>query len=120
MIWSRIVSPEAFSTAQFFFSSYGFYIKKFVAPFPLQLAIDTININMYAVAGLLLVLLFGIGMFFPSRGRYHFFYFWALLGLLPSAVVAFTDCADAVAERYLYLSLVPLAFISGMLCVELA
>jgi len=120
MIGSRILSGEVFSSMKLFFASYGFYTKKFFVPFPLQLAIDTINVNMYAIGGVVLMLLFGTGMFIPMFARYRFYFFWALLGLLPAAVVSFTDIAwTPWAERYLYFSLVPLSFISSIFCVQL-
>ncbi len=120
MIWPHILSGEVFSSIKLFLSSYGFYIKKFVFPFPLQFAIDAINVNRYAIGGVVLMLLFGTGMFISMFARYRFYSFWALLGLLPAAVVSFTDIAwTPWAERYLYFSLVPLSFISGMFCVYL-
>jgi tetratricopeptide (TPR) repeat protein len=66
------------------------------------------------------MLLFGSGMIIPVFARYRFYSFWALLGLLPAAVVSFTDIAwTPWAERYLYFSLVPLSFISSIFCVQL-
>jgi len=119
MIGSRILSGEVFSSIKSFFASYGFYIKKFFVPFPLQFAIDTINVNMYAIGGVVLMLLFGTGMFIPMFARYRFYSFWTLLGLLPAAVVSFTDIAwTPWAERYLYFSLVPLSFITSIVCVR--
>ncbi len=120
IIWSRIRSGEVFSSIKLFLSSYGFYIKKFVFPFPLQFAIDTINVNVYALFGAIVILLFGAGMLIQPVSRYLFFYFWVLLGLLPAAIVSFTDIAwTPWAERYLYFSLVPLSFISVMFSVQL-
>jgi hypothetical protein len=101
------------------FASYGFYIKKFIDPFPLQFAIDTINTNVYALFGAVLILLFG-GKMFIKPSVLSFFCFWTLLGLLPAAAVSCTDIAwTPWAERYLYFSMVPLSLLSAMLCVQL-
>jgi len=120
MIWSRIVLGEALSSIKVFFASYGFYIKKFIVPFPLQFAIDSINITVYAFLGAFLILLFAAANLISSIARYQFFYFWALLGLLPAVVVSLTDISwTPWAERYLYFSMVPFSIISAMLCVQL-
>ncbi len=118
MIWSRILSGDLLNFVKMFLSSYGFYIKKFIVPFPLQFAIDSINVNAYAFLGIAIILLFIAGMFIPPV-PYRFFSFWTLLGLLPAAVVSCTDIAwTPWAERYLYFSIVPLSFMSGMFCVQ--
>jgi tetratricopeptide (TPR) repeat protein len=120
MITSRMLSTEVLSSVKLILASYGFYFKKFIFPFPLQFSIDMINVNLYAIVGSVLVLLFIAGMRITSISRYHFYYFWALLGLLPSAVVSVTDIAwTPWAERYLYSSMVPFAIISALLCVQL-
>ncbi len=120
MIWSRILSGDVLNSVKMFLSSYGFYIKKFIVPFPLQFAIDSINVNAYAFLGLAIILLFSAGMFISIVAPLQFFSFWTLLGLLPGAVVSCTDIAwTPWAERYLYFSLVPLSFISVMLSVQL-
>lgn len=120
MIWSRIVSGEVLSQVKLFFASYGFYLKKFLEPFPFQLAIDSINVTFYAFLGAVVIALFGAGTLIPSMSRYQFYYFWALLGLMPAAVVSLTDIAwTPWAERYLYFSMVPFSIIAAMLSVQL-
>jgi tetratricopeptide (TPR) repeat protein len=120
MIWSGLLSGDLVTPAQYFSASYGFYIKKFIDPFPLQFAIDSIAVGSYAIIGVFILLFFGITLLLPSMVSYRYFYFWALLGLLPSAVISFTNIAwTPWAERYLYFSMVPLSFMSSMLCVYL-
>jgi len=120
MIWSGLLSGDLTTPAQHFIASYGFYIKKFVEPFPLQFAIDSIAVDSYSVFGVFILLFFGVTLLLPSMVSYQFFYFWTLLGLLPSAVISFTNIAwSPWAERYLYFSMVPLSFMFAMLCVHL-
>lgn len=110
-----------FSAINLFFASYGFYFKKFLIPFPMQFAIDSINVFIYRFFGSVVISLFAVTAFFPRLVRYHFLYFWALIGLLPAAIVSFTDIAwTSWAERYLYFSLVPLSFAGGTFFVKIA
>jgi len=112
LVWSRFRSPNLLHNLTLFVSSFGFYAKKFIIPYPLQFAIDTINVPWYAVLGSVLVVLFCAGFFYPAFARLHFYQFWAMLGVLPAAVVSITDIAwTPWAERYLYLSLAPLSIL---------
>ncbi len=118
MLSARIFSG-GLPTTDSFFASFGYYFKKFFIPFPLQFAVDSINVIRYLILGGIIIFLFVITLNKPSMAHYHFFYFWTLLGLLPAAAVSLTDIAwTPWAERYLYFSLVPLSFISGLLFIR--
>lgn len=114
------ISYDFISSLLSFLASYGFYIKKFIYPFPLELVIEGININGYAFLGLIISISFLISLLIDGLRRYSFFLLWALLGIGPAALVSFTDIAwTKWAERYLYFSLVPLSVITAMVYFEL-
>jgi hypothetical protein len=108
------------SSALAFISSFGFYIKKFFYPFPLNFVIEEIDTNVYALLGLFFGLFFIISHFIGRTKKYSFFLFWAMICLSPAALISFTDIAwTKWAERYLYFPLVPLSVITAMVYFEL-
>lgn len=115
------ISADMISSSLSFLASYGFYIKKFIYPFPLELVIEEINITIYAALGLIVSISFLGSLLVDRLRKYSFFLLWALLGIGPAALVSFTDIAwTKWAERYLYFSLVPLSVITAMAYFELA
>lgn len=91
-------------------ASVGFYFKKFIFPFPLNFAIHTINTKVYALIGALILSLFVLTLNLKKFRIYHFFLFWALIGVGPAAVVSFTHIAwTPWAERHVYFAAVPLS-----------
>lgn len=109
------ISFDFVSSFLSFLASYGFYIKKFIYPFPLELVIEGINIPIYAFLGFIVSMSFLASLLMDRLRKYSFFIFWALLGIGPAALVSFTDIAwTKWAERYLYFSLVPLSVLMGM------
>ena len=110
LIKSGFMDQGVLSSGILFFASIGFYSKKFIFPFPLNIAIVNINITLYAFVGFLsLVIAAGLAFLKDLRQR-HFFLVWSLLGILPAALISFTTIAwTPWAERYLYFSLVPLS-----------
>ncbi len=97
-------------TVRLLFASIGFYLKKFIYPYPLNVAINQINVLFYAVIGvvsLALFLIIALKKTIPS-----FLVFWALLGIAPAGMVSLTSIAwTPWAERYLYFSLAPLSIL---------
>ncbi len=89
-----------------FFASLGYYFKKILFPYPLNLAIDSINLILYAVLGLGVLVLFALrGRFLPPIFR--FFAAWILIAVSPAIAAAVLHIPWVPwAERYLY---VPLA-----------
>ncbi len=113
LLEERLFNSKAFLNLKQFFAAYGFYLKKFVYPFPLNLAIYKINTVFYAVTGFASFIIFFLTFFVKRWRRYHFYFFWALLGLGPAALLSLTDIAwTHWAERYLYFSLAPLSSLS--------
>lgn len=100
-------------------ASFGFYMKKFIYPFPLEFVIETINVPIYALLGFIVILFLCISFFSDSLKRYGFFLLWAVVGTAPAAMISFTDVAwTKWAERYLYFSLVPLSVMTSMAYFE--
>lgn len=99
-------------------ASIGFYFKKFVWPVPLNFGIDSINLALYAALGGGVITAIVILFFVEKYKKYCFLLIWALGGILPAALISFTNVAwTPWAERYLYYSTVPLSIASGMLFV---
>ena len=108
-------AEKGISALVLFLASYGFYFKKFLYPFPLNIAINEINTPFYAICGFFILSGFVILLFFKNMRRYHFLLFWAILVLGPAALISFTDIAwTPWAERYVYSSSVPLSIICSM------
>lgn len=116
MIESEFLARPLISVASPFFASFGFYVKKFLYPFPLNFMINQINIAIYSLLGLAVIVGLGLTFLLKNRGKYHFLLVWAMLGLAPAALISFTDIAwTHWAERYLYFSLVPFSLIMMMI-----
>ena len=93
-----------------FLASFGFYLKKFLYPYPLNFTITEINLPLYSTLGVAALLVFTFSTLSERSRKYHFFVFWAFLAVGPAALISFTDIAwTPWAERYLYFSLVPLS-----------
>jgi len=115
LIKRGLLGNDIFFTSRLFFASFGFYLKKFFYPFPLNFTIYEINASLYAAIGLIAVVTLLISVFYKKRLRYHFFFFWAMLGLGPAALISFTSVAwTPWAERYLYFSIAPLSAVTVM------
>ncbi|MBI4746339.1 MAG: tetratricopeptide repeat protein [Deltaproteobacteria bacterium] len=113
------ISSDIPSSTLAFLASFGFYIKKFIYPFPLELVIEDINIPIYAFFGFAVIMFLVISICINSLRKYSFFLLWALLGIGPAALISFTDIAwTRWAERYLYFSLVPLSVMTSMAYFE--
>lgn len=113
------ISSDITSSSLAFLASFGFYIKKFLYPFPLELVIESINIPIYALIGFVVIIFFVISILINSLRKFSFFLLWALLGIGPPALISFTDIAwTRWAERYLYFSLVPLSVMTSMAYFE--
>ncbi len=113
MIVSGLSGESIVHTVEALFAAVGFYLKKFIYPFPLTVAINQINVFLYASAGLLAVAMI---LFIASRNTVHSFLFlWALLGIAPAAMISLTSIAwTPWAERYLYYSIPPLSILAAL------
>lgn len=115
IIINKLRGEDFPQVVELFLSSFGFYLKKFLYPFPLNFSINEINVAVYAPLGAAAIVILLSMAFVKNMRRYHFFFFWAMLGLGPAAIVSFTDIAwTRWAERYLYFSLVPLSILTVM------
>ena len=113
LVQSHISEDTLLSTVKRIVASLGFYSKKFIYPFPLNVAIAQINTALYAFIGVC-VLSAVAGLFYFKKIRmYHFFLLWAVVGIGPAVLISITDIAwTPWAERYLYFSLVPLSILA--------
>jgi Flp pilus assembly protein TadD len=96
-------------------ASIGFYLKKLIYPFPLNLAIIHIQKGLsFVIGAVFLVSLFTMGLLTLNKGKgrltmtdggFVAFLLWAILfALLPSITISVTPIAwTPYAERYLYL-----------------
>lgn len=116
MIFTGLEGGAILNALELFLASFGFYLKKFIFPFPLNFTILQINTSFYAIIGAFSIIGL-IAAFFKRRWRpYHLFFFWAMLGLGPAALISFTDISwTSWAERYLYFSMAPLSIFVVML-----
>lgn len=104
-----------------FLASFGFYMKKFFYPFPLNFVIEHVNVRLYAILGSFTGLIVIASHTRDGAKKYSFFMMWAMLGIAPAAVISFTDIAwTRWAERYTYFSLVPLSVAAAMAAFELS
>lgn len=99
---------RAFQTDSIYiiFASIGFYIKKLFIPYPLNFAIYSINIPLYAILGIYAVASFSLWGII-RRDLYHFFATWVLITLSPAVVATVLGLPSVPwAERYLYVPLI--------------
>jgi len=96
------------------FASLGFYGKKLFFPYPLNIAIDSINLILYAVLGLGGLVLFAVReRFLPQVFR--FFAAWVLISVSPAVAAAVLHLPWVPwAERYLYVPLVGFSMALGL------
>jgi tetratricopeptide (TPR) repeat protein len=95
--------------------AYGFYIKKFFLPLPLNVAITDVN-NGYIIVGVIIIASIIFAFNLIRIGIPGIFLISAILFLFPALVVATTDIAwTPYGERYLY---IPSAF-AVIGCLEL-
>ena len=114
LIKNELVSGKIVSVLGLSLASLGFYIKKFIYPFPLNMMIFEVNTALYAAFGIIIILSLAFFTFVRKARSYCFLFFWAAFGIGPAALISFTDVAwTPWAERYLYFSLVPLSILSS-------
>ncbi|MDT8316989.1 MAG: hypothetical protein RQ824_03225 [bacterium] len=100
-------------------ASIGFYFKKFLLPAPLNFTINNINLTFYAVVGSVLITIVSILMFSKKQGKYCFLLIWSIGGIVPAALISFTNVAwTPWAERYLYYSAAPFSIALSMSFVD--
>jgi tetratricopeptide (TPR) repeat protein len=111
MIAQSLSNGGIWQTAKMLFASVGFYLKKFIYPYPLNPAINEINVLLYAFFGAISFLL--LCLVVRKKSTPSFLAFWALLGLTPAGIVSLTSIAwTPWAERYLYFSIAPLSILT--------
>lgn len=102
--------------AMLFFRLVGFYVKKIVLPWPLNLAITGVD-PLYDLLGMVIVLLL-IWLFLRQRFSTDFFVVAALL-LLPAYPISFGQVAwTPYAERYAYVAMAFVLFGCAALCAD--
>jgi tetratricopeptide (TPR) repeat protein len=114
------VGEHGLRTVSFFenvlvlFASLGYYAKKLLFPYPLNIAIDSINLIFYAVLGLCVLVLFALReRFLPPLFR--FFAAWMLIAVSPAVAAAVLRLPWVPwAERYLYVPLVGFSMALGL------
>lgn len=120
LIKNELINGKIASVLGLSLASLGFYIKKFIYPFPLNMMIFEINTVLYAFWGSIIILGLAFFIFVRKARSYCFLFFWAALGIGPAALISFTDVAwTPWAERYLYFSLVPLSLLSSTFFITL-
>jgi hypothetical protein len=98
-----------------FFASLGYYVRKILFPYPLNFAIDSINLVLYAALGL------GVLVLFTLRVRllppvFGFFAAWMLIIIAPAVAAAVLHLPLVQwAERYLYVPLAGFSMALGLL-----
>jgi len=114
LVASDLLAKDPTIIIEYFFGSYGFYIKKLIYPYPLNMTITTINLLLYSIIGFLVLVVFLFMSFTKRMGKNSFFMLWILLPLGPAVLISFTDIAwTPWAERYLYFSLAPFSILTA-------
>ncbi|MDH3973163.1 MAG: hypothetical protein OEV42_02685 [Deltaproteobacteria bacterium] len=120
LILGGITEGNLISVVSTGLASIGFYVKKFIFPFPLNMMIFEINLNLYAILGVIIILCLTYLINIDEAKNYCFLFIWALIGIAPAVLISFTNIAwTPWAERYLYFSLVPLSLVCGLLFAKL-
>ena len=100
----QIFFDDSLYSAMIFFRIFGFYAKKLVCPWPLNLAIMEVD-PLYDLLGIVVVLVL-LWCFVRDRFGSNFYVVAAML-ILPAYPIAFNQIAwTPFAERYLYLPLI--------------
>ena len=96
-----------------FLASYGFYVKKLFLPNPLSFAIHRIDINLYAILGFIVSLVFLIWGLLRTN-IFSFFAAWVLATISPAVIAAVLMLPwTPWAERYLYVPLIGFSMAAG-------
>ncbi len=96
------------------FASLGFYVKKLFIPYPLNLAIHSINLIFYALVGLTVLILLAVRGLYLSPA-FRFFAAWILITVSPAIAASVLHIAWVPwAERYLYVPLAGFSMALGL------
>jgi tetratricopeptide (TPR) repeat protein len=111
---SGLTTVRLYENFLILFASLGYYVKKILLPYPLNFAIDSINLMVHSVVGLALLVAFSLrGRFLPSTFR--FFSAWIFITILPAIAAAVLHIPWVPwAERYLYVPLVAYSMALGL------
>jgi len=98
-----------------FFASLGYYVRKIAFPYPLNFAIDSINLVCYSALGLCMLVLFTLRVrFLPPV--FGFLAAWVLIIIIPAVAAAVLHLPWVPwAERYLYVPLAGFSMALGLL-----
>lgn len=95
----------------------GFYLKKLIWPFPLNLAVDSINLSLYLPVAILLLLVAAIMLLRLRETRLQLL---IIVGCLGPPLLALHGSIPwtLYAERYLYLSMTGMVLLVGLLAAR--
>ncbi len=111
---SGLRAVSLFENVLVLFASLGFYVKKILFPYPLNLAIDSINLILYTILTVGFIALVWLRWRFLSS-LYRFFGAWILIALSPAIAAAVLHIAWVPwAERYLYIPLAGFSMALGL------
>ena len=111
---SGLTSVSPIENILVFFASVGYYVRKIVSPYPLNFAISSINLEVYAILG------FGVFILFAFQWRrlptvFKFFAAWILISVSPAIAAAVLHIPWVPwAERYLYIPLAGFSMAIGL------
>lgn len=109
-----------FENVEVLFASFGFYIKKMFIPYPLNFAIQSINLIIYSILGLIVLILSTMFIRYSSS-IYKFIILWVLITISPAIAAAVLHLPWVLwAERYLYLPLVGFSMALGLYFTSLS
>lgn len=118
-ILDKLIKGDVLFSLKMGMASIGFYFKKFLWPVPLNFTIHSINLTFYATVGFALIAAISILFISKKQGKYCFLLIWAIGGIIPAALISFTNVAwTPWAERYLYYSTAPFSIASSILFVN--
>lgn len=101
------------------FASFGYYVRKLIYPYPLDFAIDSINLTVYSVLGIAVLVAFSLRIrSLPSIFRC--LSTWIFITVLPPVAAAVVHLPWVPwAERYLYVPLAGYSMALGLMFVLL-